>query len=235
LHAMFGRVPATYDLCNRLLTLRLDERWRRQAAAVCLEGRPARVLDLGTGTGDLALWLRRLAPAGAPASIVGLDYSLPMLQAARQKAQRRGAADRGVGPRWVLADAAAVPFPDGLFDAVGIGFAFRNLTFQNPGRDRFLAEIRRVLRPGGRLVIVETSQPAPRPVRWLVHAYYARVVGPVGGLVSGQRAAYRYLAHSAAHYLDAAGVAALLQAAGFAAVRCQPRWLGVATLYTAVR
>ena len=96
MHAMFGRVPATYDLCNRLLTLRLDERWRRQAAAVCLEGRPARVLDLGTGTGDLALWLRRLAPAGAPASIVGLDYSLPMLQAARQKAQRRGAADRRV-------------------------------------------------------------------------------------------------------------------------------------------
>lgn len=163
---MFDRVPASYDRWNRLLTLGLDERWRRQAAALCLVDRPRRVLDLCTGTGDLALWLRRLAAAGT--RVEALDFSRRMLAQAQGKVPRRGssatAARSGSGVvGWVQADAAAMPYADARFDAVGIAFAFRNLTFAHPARDRFLAEIRRVLRPGGRFIlsdIVSWDEPA---------------------------------------------------------------------------
>jgi demethylmenaquinone methyltransferase / 2-methoxy-6-polyprenyl-1,4-benzoquinol methylase len=229
LQKMFTEVPPSYDLLNRLLTLRLDERWRARAAAACLEQAPGRVLDLCCGTGDLALRLRGLAPPAT--AIVGLDYSRPMLERAEAKARRR----RLEGLDFRHGDVAALPFPDAHFQAIGIAFAFRNLTFANPDRDLFLREILRVLAPGGRFVIVETSQPRNGLLRLLVHAYLRGISAPVGGAISGHRGAYRYLSHSATRYWNAAELSAFLREAGFARVEARLLLGGVAALHTATR
>lgn len=229
LQEIFTAVPPAYDLLNRMLTFGLDQRWRRHAAAACLLRSPARVLDLCCGTGDLALCLRRLAPPGTRVS--ALDFSPPMLARAARKAAARGLPEID----FRLGDAAALPFPDGHFQALGIAFAFRNLTFRNPDREAFLSEIRRVLEPGGRLVIVETSQPARPPLRALFHAYLRWVSAPLGGLVSGHRGAYRYLAYSAANYWSLPELTAFLLAAGFSRVAGRPLCGGIAALAVAER
>ena len=226
LQAMFTRVPQTYDLVNRTISLGLDERWRRAAARACLEARPSRILDLCCGTGDLAL--RLVALGGEGLEVTGLDFSAPMLELARRKAERLG---RRVS--WVRADAAAMPLPDESFDCVGISFGFRNLTYKNPHTARYLAETLRLLRPGGRFVIVESSQPTQPIVRGLYHLYMRAVVSGVGGLLSGERAAYRYLGESAARFLGPAEVVALLREAGFAEVGSRPMLLGAVRVFDA--
>jgi demethylmenaquinone methyltransferase / 2-methoxy-6-polyprenyl-1,4-benzoquinol methylase len=223
LQGMFAAVPRRYDLINRLFTLRLDERWRALAAAECLGGAPARALDLCTGTGDLAI---RLADAGAPGAVYGVDFSMPMLEVARVKALRQGAA-----VAFAAGDAAALPFRDGSFNVIGIAFGFRNLTYRNPGRDRYLAEILRVLEPGGRLVIVESSQPRSRIFRALAHLYIRSAVSVMGGIVSGQRGAYRYLAHSAIHFYNPEELSVLLTEAGFSRVEYRALLFGVAAIH----
>lgn len=224
---MFQAVPPSYDLLNRLLTFRFDERWRKVAAKRLLAGDPARVLDLCTGTGDLALRVRKYARAGT--GVWGLDYSEPMLERAGEKAMKRGLP----GIRFVHGDVASMPFGDGFFDAVGIAFAFRNLTWKNPDTDVFLPEILRVLKPGGKFVVVETSQPRNPVLRALVHFYLKRISVPLGGLVSGHRGAYHYLAHSAVNYYTAGEVRDLLLDAGFARVEYRLLLGGVAAIWDA--
>jgi demethylmenaquinone methyltransferase/2-methoxy-6-polyprenyl-1,4-benzoquinol methylase len=230
LHRFFAAVHRRYDLINRLITLGLDERWRRLAARECLRAAPARVLDLCCGTGDLALRLARMAPRGV--EVVAADYSAPMLRLARRKA-----AEAKLGGRvsFVVADAASLPFAEGHFDAVGIAFAFRNLCYRNPLRDRHLAEMRRVLAPGGVCVIVESSQPARFLVRAAYHCYLRSVVGPLGGLISGHGGAYRYLAESAANFDGPGDVSRLLMESGFREVRYRSLALGVAALHAATK
>jgi demethylmenaquinone methyltransferase/2-methoxy-6-polyprenyl-1,4-benzoquinol methylase len=225
LKRMFDAVPGSYDLLNRLLTVRMDERWRKRAARRCLEDRPCRVLDLCCGTGDLAHHLARLAGASPP-EIVGLDYSPEMLELARAKAGHLGVC-------FVEGDAAAMEFPDGHFDAVGIAFAFRNLTWRNPLRERALGEIRRVIRPGGRFVIVETSQPGSGLLRAGFHTYLRAAVAPLGGLVSGHKTAYRYLAESARNFYRVDELCAMLSEAGFGEIRVEKLLGGVAAIHTA--
>ncbi len=224
LQKMFSGVPRRYDLINRLFTWGLDERWRAAAAAECLGRGAARVLDLCTGTGDLAV--RLAAGAGARSDIFGADFSLPMLEEARRKAGRAGAA-----VRFAACDAAELPYRDGSFGVIGIAFAFRNLTYRNPGRDRYLSEVLRVLAPGGTFVIVESSQPRARLFRALVHLYMKVAVSFVGGLISGQRGAYRYLAHSAVNFYAPDELAALLKTAGFSSVEYRALLGGVAALH----
>ncbi|MDM7925264.1 MAG: ubiquinone/menaquinone biosynthesis methyltransferase [bacterium] len=228
LQGMFSAVPRRYDIINRLFTLRLDERWRRMAAEKILEGGPAAALDICAGTGDLALALDALA-RGVTA-VFGADFSMPMLAEARRKADRAGSA-----ARFVAADAGELPFRDGAFGAVGIAFGFRNLTYRNPGRERYLAEVMRVLAPGGRFVIVESSQPRSRVVRALAHLYVRAAVSLVGGLISGERGAYRYLAHSAVNFPGPDDVAALLRGAGFGRVEYRRLMLGAAAIHVAYR
>ena len=217
------------DLLNRLLTLRLDERWRAGAAVVCLADNPRRVLDLCTGTGDLAVRLARHGPG--PDHIAALDFSVPMLAAARRKAEKRNVP--GIG--FIEGDAAALPFLDSAFDTVGIAFAFRNLAFRHPLKDRFLAEILRVIRPGGRFVIVETSQPGNRVFRSLYHAYLAAMAGRLGGVLSGHRGAYRYLAYSAIHFSGPDELVRMLKGAGFSEARHTALLGGVAGITVAVK
>ena len=221
---MFAAVPRRYDLMNRILTLGLDQVWRREAARECLEGFPGRIMDLCTGTGDLAVMIRQMAPVDT--QVVAVDFVDAMLAAAARKAG---------GIRWALADAGDLPLGDGSIDCVGIAFGFRNLTYRNPRRDAHLADVRRVIAPGGRFVIVETSQPASRAWRACVHAYHGVVTGPLGGSLSGNGPAYRYLAASARRFHDPSEVASMLLDAGFSGVTSRPLLGGAACLHVALR
>ena len=230
LHGMFTAVPPRYDLVNRIITLGQDRRWRRLAALSCLEDNPARVLDLGCGTGDLTINLARLAEKNV--KITGLDYSLPMLERAREKAARAGVDER---VDFVHGDASHLPFSDGYFDTVGISFAFRNLTYKNPLSAPHFAEVLRVLRPGGRYVIVESSQPENTIIRSLFHFYVRAFVKPMGILLSGNRGAYSYLAESAARFYTPRKVRGMLLAMGFRSVTYRPLLFGAAGIHVAVK
>jgi demethylmenaquinone methyltransferase / 2-methoxy-6-polyprenyl-1,4-benzoquinol methylase len=225
LERMFRAVPKRYDLVNRCVTLGLDRRWRALAADEILAGAPARVMDLCTGTGDLAAILARRA--NRDTSILAVDFCAPMLACAARKT--------GGAVPLALADAAALPFADRSFDAVGIGFGFRNLLWRNPHAQEHLAEIRRVLRPGGRLVVVESSQPSTAPVRLGFHFFLRAFVGPAGGLLSGQRGAYAYLARSARDFHDPQALDSLLADAGFEGVRHASLLAGAAAIHVATR
>lgn len=225
---MFEAVPPRYDLVNRVVTLGLDARWRRLAAAECVDGLSGPFMDLCCGTADLAIAVARAAGDGA--DVTGYDFSQPMLELARRKAD-----EAGVPVRFVHGDAAAMPFPDGHFDRVGISFGFRNLVYRNPHARMHLSEIARVVRPGGRFVIVESSQPAQPIVRALAHAYLLGFVGGIGAVLSGQPRAYRYLATSAADFHTPAEIASMLHEVGFSEVRYRPLLLGAAGLHVATR
>ncbi|MFO7874388.1 MAG: ubiquinone/menaquinone biosynthesis methyltransferase [Bacteroidales bacterium] len=225
LQHFFQAVPPSYDRINRLLTFRMDEYWRQQAAGRLMQGDNTRMLDLCTGTGDLAIHLQKKAKADT--EIYALDYSEPMLERARRKAARLP--DQNI--RFISGDAANMPFEDGFFDAVGIAFAFRNLTYKNPDSDIFLGEILRVLRPGGQFVAVETSQPGNPLIRSIFHAYMRFITGPAGGWLSGQQAAYKYLAHSAVQYYTAPQLQKVLLDAGFSRVSYQLFFNGIAALW----
>ena len=229
LYKIFTAVPPSYDLINRLFTLRLDESWRVKAARECLAGQPARVMDLCTGTGDLAI---RLAKMGnAKLEITGYDYSIPMLDLAKHKAGKAGL-DKIA---FIRGDAAAMPFEDGYFDSIGIAFAFRNLTFKNHDTPKFLAEIFRVLKPGGRFVIVESSQPRGTLLRALFRFYTRYIVYPIGSRVSGNKAAYKYLSYSVINYYQPEEICTLLKAYGFSEVNFKRLSGGISALHVAVK
>jgi demethylmenaquinone methyltransferase/2-methoxy-6-polyprenyl-1,4-benzoquinol methylase len=155
-----------------------------------------------------------------------------MLEVARQKADSRGIPGR---VDFRLADAGELPFDDGELDTIGIAFAFRNLTYRNSRRDEYLGEMVRTLRSGGRLVIAETSQPANQLWRSVFHFYLRTIVAPIGGLISGHRPAYRYLAKSAINYYRADEVSTMLHRAGFSRVEYERMLGGVAALHVATR
>lgn len=228
LKRMFDAVPDRYDLLNRILTLRLDESWRRRAARRCVERSTSRILDLCCGTGDLALHIRK--QANRSVEIFGLDYSPPMLQIAEAKARRDVP---GQAVRFVEGDAGNMDFPAHHFDVVGIAFGFRNLTWKNSLKDTALAEVHRVLRPGGAFVIVETSQPSNRLLRTGFHFYLKFAVGTLGAGLSGNTGAYRYLAESARQFFSAAEVSAMLSGAGFDVATIEPLLGGAAAIHVA--
>jgi demethylmenaquinone methyltransferase/2-methoxy-6-polyprenyl-1,4-benzoquinol methylase len=231
LHGMFTKVPPRYDMVNHVITLGQDSRWRRLAATTCLEGNPSRILDLGCGTGDLTINIARLA-VKKDMAISGLDYSRPMLELARRKALKAGV---GSKVTFIHGEAAKIPFPDGYFVCVGISFAFRNLTYQNPLCQPHLAEVLRVLQPSGRYVIVESSQPQHRLIRALFHLYLRSFVKPAGMILSGNRGAYRYLAESAAHYYSPEEIREMLRQAGFREVTYRPLLCGAAGIHVATK
>ncbi len=227
---MFIAVPPRYDLVNGIITLGQDRRWRRLASLACLAGKPQCVLDLGCGTGDLSIELAR--PSDKETVIIGLDYSPPMLARARQKASSAGVGEK---VQFIHGEAARLPFPDAYFDVVGISFAFRNLTYKNPLREAHVGEVLRVLRPGARFVIVESSQPENGIIRALFHLYLRAFVKPVGIVLSGNRSAYRYLSESTSRFYSPGEVREMLLAAGFRDVTYQPLLFGAAGIHVAVK
>jgi demethylmenaquinone methyltransferase/2-methoxy-6-polyprenyl-1,4-benzoquinol methylase len=195
---MFDRIAPVYDAMNRVMTMGLDLRWRRLAAESVV--RPGdRVLDGACGTGDLAVADKR---AGA-GHVVGLDFSERMLERARKKAPLE----------WMQGDLLALPFDDASFDAMTVGFGVRNVA----DLPLALAEARRVLRPGGRLAILEITQPRG-PLRVFFHVWFEKVVPLLGKVLPGG-AAYSYLPASVRRFPDAERLAELMREAGFGDVR----------------
>ena len=225
--AMFDRIVPRYDLMNRLMTGGRDVAWRRLAVREALHGRnPAqvRILDVATGTGDLALALRS---AGA-ANVIGLDFSASMLG----EANRKDAVAVGDGHiSWIEGDAMSLPFADQSFDAVTVAFGLRN----TPSYPAALGEMLRVLRPGGTLVCLETTPLRVPVLRAMFDWYFARVVPIVGGVLSGDADAYRYLPASAAAFPDADALGHMMLEAGFSKVRYLRRGLGTVALHVATK
>jgi demethylmenaquinone methyltransferase/2-methoxy-6-polyprenyl-1,4-benzoquinol methylase len=230
LHKIFTAVPPHYDLVNRIGTLGMDKRWRRLAAQTCLEPKPRRILDIGCGTGDLTINIAQLASKDT--EIIGLDYSLPMLERARHKAEKAGV---GKSVRFIEGEASHLPFPDASFDVAAISFAFRNLTYKNQVCQQHLAEVLRILKPGGRYVIVESSQPENSFIKVCFHLYVRAVVKPLGLIISGNRGAYRYLDESIRKYYSPSEVRDLLTSAGFREVKYRPLFFGAAGIHVAVK
>ncbi len=220
--SMFDGIAGRYDLLNRVLSLGLDSVWRREAVREALAGSPADVLDVATGTGDLAFGLARGAPA---ARITGLDFSAEMLAVARRKAASRPPVE------FVQGDAQQLPFPDASFDTVTIAYGLRNL--EDPARG--LREFHRVLRPGGRLVVLEFPPPPGGLWGALVRLHYERIMPAVGGLISGDRTAYTYLPQSVMAFTAPPVLGAMLQDAGFATVRYRRQFPGVSAVHVADR
>lgn len=219
---MFDRIVPRYDLLNRLMSLGMDVRWRRLAAAAA-QPEAAFVLDVGAGTGDLTLELLR---QGAQ-RVVALDVTPAMLAAGRAKAHAKNA----TGARWLAGDALRLPFADGAFDAVTNAFVLRNLADLQRGLD----EMARVLRPGGRLVCLDMTRPKPGLFARLYRLYFYHLVPPVAGLLSGDRAAYRYLPQSLDAHPDAETLASMIERAGLRDVSVRLLAGGTVALHTAVR
>ena len=227
LQTFYGSIHATYDRVNRLFTFGRDRAWRRRAAEALLRSEPVRILDLCTGTGDFALELARQAPRGpVPVDLTGFDFSPQMLQeAAKKQEELQG---RGTYPEvwFVEGDAGAMPFEDGRFDSVGITFGLRNLVYENSSASRHLSEIRRVLRPAGQLVVLESSKPGA-PLWRVFHDFYLRFILPyLGGLVSGNLKAYQYLATSSKNYYTREEMGNILEVAGFEVIHSRSLFLG---------
>jgi demethylmenaquinone methyltransferase/2-methoxy-6-polyprenyl-1,4-benzoquinol methylase len=230
LHRMFTAVPGKYDLVNHVITLGMDVNWRKKAAQACLSVHPARVLDLCCGTGDLAISIARLAAYDV--EITGVDYSQPMLAIAEKKSE---VFSSGVKIKFISGNVSQLPFPDNYFDCVGISFAFRNIIYNNPLAQLHIKEVLRVLKSGGKYVIVESSQPQLLVIRFLYRLYLRFFVFPAGLIISGNRGAYRYLAESVSHFYSAEEVEDFLSAAGFRKISFRRLFFGAAAIHTAVK
>jgi len=205
---MFDRIAGVYDLMNSAMTAGMHHRWRARAADRAELAPGDAALDVCCGTGDLAFELaRRVGPDGR---VVGSDFSERMLDLAREKPVPEAAAK----PIFEWADALDLPYDDGGFDAVTVGFGVRNLS----DLDRGIAEMARVLKPGGRLVILEITQPTRPPLSTFFSVWFDRIV-PLIGRFAGDSAAYSYLPESVKRFPPPAGLAAIMDGAGLERIR----------------
>jgi demethylmenaquinone methyltransferase / 2-methoxy-6-polyprenyl-1,4-benzoquinol methylase len=221
---MFDRVAGHYDTLNSVMSAGLHHRWRERAADRAGLSPGDSVLDVCCGTGDLALELsKRVAPGG---HVVGCDFSEPMLDLAREKASAR--AVEGVRFEW--ADALQLPYDAGRFDAVTVGFGVRNFA----DRERGLREMARVLRPGGRLVILEITQPTRPPLSTFFSLWFDRIVPLLGGAV-GNAEAYEYLPESVRSFPSPHGLAAEMDGAGLERIRYTVLAGGIIAIHSGTR
>ena len=221
---MFAGIADRYDLLNHLLSGNTDRRWRRLVVNRLRHslGEGTRALDVACGTGDLSLALAEVGQA----RITGLDFCRPMLEIAVRKANAAA-----LQVPFVEGDALELPFDDSSFDVVTIAFGLRNLASIEEG----LRELRRVLKPGGRVAVLEFSRPVVPGFRALFQFYFERVLPLIGGIVSGSRGAYRYLPDSVSRFPDQERLAGMIREAGFEGVEYENLTGGIAALHTATR
>ncbi len=230
---MFTRIAPRYDLLNHLLSLQLDRLWRARAAKLLrpiLSRADALVLDLCCGTGDLAFSLSR----NGSAHIVGADFAHTMLVRAKEKSASLVASASGQHPKpvpFLEADAMRLPFANSSFDLVTTGFGFRNLSNYEAG----LREIQRVLKPDGTIAILEFTEPPVGLLGDLYRWYFCKVLPKIGGLISGDSAAYSYLPKSVARFFRPPELASLMTAVGYQSVDYLVWTLGTVALHTATR
>ena len=224
---MFGSIAPVYDLLNHLLSLNVDRWWRWRTTRLVPPRGDAPILDVCTGTGDLALAYDRAAQHKVP--IVGADFCEPMLQRAVAKTLRARADER---IRFVEADAQHLPFPDNAFQISTVAFGLRNVT----DTDRGIAELVRVTRPGGRVAILEFSQPRGWILGPLYRFYFRRILPLIGQIISrSKESAYRYLPASVMEFPDGEALADRLRGHGLAEVHWHPLTFGIATLYVGTK
>ncbi len=221
---MFGRIAPRYDRMNRLMTGGRDRRWRAVTVAETRLRAGGQALDVATGTGDLAFMLARVA--GPRGRVVGVDFTDAMLELARRKI-----ASHGPAPEFCHADALNLPFADGSFDAVTIGFGLRNVT----DVPRALAEMRRVLRPDGRMACLEVTKPRIPLLAAGFYAYFEHVVPLLGALLNNSREAYTYLPSSLQPFPDAPALRRLMLDAGFRHVHMRLLNFGTIAVHVGVR
>lgn len=221
---LYSEVAETYELVNHILTFGLDMYWRKKAARKAAEINGSYWLDVASGTGEMAQNLSRLAKHRV--KIVSVDFSHPMLSKAREKKY-----DSDVF--FCLADGKSLPFPDDSFDLVTISFATRNINTRREMLIDHLKEFCRVLKPGGCLVNLETSQPSINIIRKLFHLYIKLTVNPIGYFLSGSKAAYRYLSHTIPRFYPPEELSLIIREAGFDHVIYRPYLLGVSAIHTA--
>ena len=222
---MFSGIAGRYDLLNHVLSLNIDKRWRRKVRALLAEilgNKDAVVLDVACGTGDLSIELNR----DARARVIGTDFCRPMLTVAHAKN-----ASEHLNIPYVEGDAMGLSFADNSFDALTIAFGLRNLANFATG----LQELHRVLKPSGRIVILEFSSPVVPGFRQLFNFYFANVLPRIGGAVSGSRGAYEYLPDSVSKFPNQKALVAMMEQTGFTGVTYQNLTGGIAALHSGTK
>jgi demethylmenaquinone methyltransferase/2-methoxy-6-polyprenyl-1,4-benzoquinol methylase len=222
---MFDAIAPRYDFLNHLLSFGIDKRWRRTAVRLIKAPEGGHVLDVATGTGDVALEIARVTPASV--KITGADFSPEMVALGQVKIAASPYADR---IDFKVAPCEDLPFGAGTFDSVTIAFGIRNVVDRRLG----LAELWRVIKPGGRLVILEFSTPRSALFRWLYHFYFRQVLPLIGGLFS-QYDAYKYLPDSVLEFPSSEEFCSTMADIGFKHVRCQSLTFGIASIYTGTK
>ena len=223
---MFDNIAPTYDQLNHVLSMNVDKLWRRHALKEIVDGSAQRILDVACGTGDSTISIARAAGEGS--MVTGADISEGMMALVKGKAEKAGVSDRIV---LQVADGEALPYGDGAFDRVTCAFGIRNFEHKEKG----LEEFRRVLVPGGRAVILELSVPQNRLVRWAYDLYFTHLLPAIGGAVSGDKAAYRYLPASVHNFPAPAAFCRMMEEAGFRDVRCRTFTFGLCRMFTGER
>jgi demethylmenaquinone methyltransferase / 2-methoxy-6-polyprenyl-1,4-benzoquinol methylase len=218
---MFSDIAFRYDFLNRLLSFGIDRLWRREAVRIVLEARPQRILDVATGTADLAISLKQALPNS---EVIGVDFAEPMLEYGRRKV-----AKLNLTLPLLQDDGLNLKYPDNSFDALTIAYGIRNFT----DRQRGLEEFYRVLKPGGRLVVLEFPPPPKNLFGRLFRFYFLGVSPYIAGLFSGRRDAYVYLGKSVLNFPSPMVLASMMQGAGFVRIRYKLQTLGVSALHVA--
>jgi len=222
---MFNNISKTYDFLNHFMSLGIDIIWRKKAINELKSDRPRLILDVATGTGDFAFEALSILD---PQKIVGVDISQGMLDIAKQKIRKRGLGDKF---EVKLGDSEKLPFADGEFDAVTVAYGVRNFENLQQG----LSDINRVLKPGGKAVVLEFSKPKAFPVKQLYHFYFNYVTPGIGKLFSKDSRAYTYLPESVAAFPDGEKFTAIMKAAGFKHTKSRPLAFGICSIYTGVK
>ena len=219
--SMFNNISKTYDMLNRIMTMGIDTIWRKKAIRLLQPIQPQLILDVATGTGDFALESIRILQ---PQKIIGVDISAGMLEVAREKIKKRGLQEQF---EVQLGDSEKLPFENDTFDAVTVAFGVRN--FEN--LEQGLADIRRVLKPGGKAVILELSNPTAFPIKQLYHFHFHTLTPALGKLISKDTSAYSYLPESVANFPDGERFAAITRKVGFLETKVRPQTFGFCTIY----